>query len=144
MQSWCKLNIKISLFNTHILEFREEQFIHFHFFSGNAKCNPIPNWIPLSSIRFCMSLCKWNRKSWLNIESTHGLRSSIHPLKPSSSITPSVKLFLTPLKVNYSFFVIVVSLYVYCCISQSMVRCLHSVYSQTVSFLKSKSLFPSA
>ena len=60
------MNIKVSLSSTHILEFKKEPFIHFHFFSGNAKFNPIQNRIPFFFIRFCMSLCKWNRRNdWI-------------------------------------------------------------------------------
>ena len=60
------MNIKVSLSSTHILEFKKEPFIHFHFFSGNVKFNPTQNSIPFSFIRFYMSLCKWKRRNdWI-------------------------------------------------------------------------------
>ena len=60
------MNIKVSLSNIHILEFKKDPFIHFQFFSSNVKFNPIQNRIPFSFFRFCMSLCKWNRRNdWI-------------------------------------------------------------------------------
>ena len=100
-------NIQISLSNTYILEFKMDPFIHFQFFSDNVKFNPIQNRIPSLFIRFCMSLCKWNRRNeyWIHL-SIAGLHSSIHPLKPSSSITSSQSLSWHPIGVNYSLLVI--------------------------------------
>ena len=50
----------------HILEFKKDPFSHFQLFSDNVKFNPIQNRIPSLFIRFCMSLCKWNRRNdWI-------------------------------------------------------------------------------
>ena len=152
------MNIKVSLSSTHILEFKKEPFIHFHFFSGNVKFNPTQNSIPFSFIRFYMSLCKWKRRNdWiLNLficcwfaflcsssetQSKYYLFYEAFPDSLLALINPYLWYFYLFIYILiytnvYVYIVVLIKLYLFC---------LH-VYlvSQIVSFLKSRLIFSSA
>ena len=152
------MNIKVSLSSTHILEFKKEPFIHFHFFSGNVKFNPTQNSIPFSFIRFYMSLCKWKRRNdWiLNLficcwfaflcsssetQFKYYLFYEAFPESLLALINPYLWYFYLFIYILiytnvYVYIVVLIKLYLFC---------LH-VYlvSQIVSFLKSRLIFSSA
>lgn len=152
------MNIQISLPNTHILEFKKDPFTHFQLFSENVKFNPIQNRIPSSFIRFCMSLCKWNRRNdWiLNLFICYWFvflcSSSETQFKYHlfyEAFSDSLLELINPYLWYFYLFIYILiytNVYIYIVVFIKLyLSCLH-VYlvSQIVSFLKSRLIFSSA
>ena len=153
-----KLNIQISLSKTHILEFKKDPFTHFQLFSDIVKFNPIQNRIPSLFIRFCMSLCKWNRRNdWiLNLficcwftflcsssetQSKYYLFYEAFPDSLLALINPYLWYFYL-----FIYILIYTNVYVYIVVFITLYLFCFHVYlvSQIVNFLKSKLIFSSA
>ena len=152
------MNIQISLPNTHILEFKKDPFTHFQLFSDNVKFNPIQNRIPSLFIRFCMSLCKWNRRNdWiLNLFICYWFvflcSSSETQFKYHlfyEAFSDSLLELINPYLWYFYLFIYILiytNVYIYIVVFITLyLFCLHIyLVSQIVSFLKSRLIFSSA